>query len=204
MPEWWSLPMEPTPPQEDWKESSHPIPGWELSGTWMQATMKPPHLPGTTKSKYHCRVVRSLLFAFVAVLFVGCKSSPSFVGKWNSESEVMTLNTKTVTEHLADGTFKSVTTSEQTPGGTSLTVTDSGTWKLDGDKLTILYKDIDWKFTGGKPEIIKRATERFKTAKPTIIAEANRAGAGKIIWKSNDEFEYTDKESKKYIYRRQK
>lgn len=165
--------------------------------------MKHPHLPPIMKSKYHCRVVRSLIFAFVAILLVGCKSNPSFVGKWNSESEVMAIGTKTISEHNADGTFKSVTVTQQSPGGASLTATDSGTWKLDGDKLTLLYKDVDWKFAGTKPEALKRAAKRFKEAKPTIIAEANRAGAGKIVWKSNDEFEYMDKEGKKYTYRRQ-
>lgn len=161
-------------------------------------------MQATIKSKYHCRVVKGLLPAFVAVLLIGCKASPSFVGKWSSESEVMTLDTKTTSEHRADGTFKSVTITQQTAGGTSLTSTDSGTWKLDGEKLVLLYQDVDWKFTGGKPEIIKGATERFKEAKPTIIAEANRAGSGKIVWKGDDEFEYTAGTGEKYTYRRQK
>lgn len=166
--------------------------------------MKLLHLPRIMKSKYHCCVARSLFLALLTALLIGCNASPSFVGVWTCESAVMTLDTKTVTEHKADGTFKSVTTTQKSPDGAYLTATDTGTWKLDGNKLTQLYTDIDWKFSGGKPEVMKRASQRFKEVKPTVIAESNRAGTGTISWKGNDEFEYVDKAGKKYIYRRQK
>lgn len=163
---------------------------------------KPHHLPPNAKSKYHCRMVKSLL-AVGVLLLVGCKSSPSFVGKWTSESDLSGITIKTTTENKADGTFTSNSTGS-TGTGTTMDASELGTWKLEGDKLRIIYADINWSFRGGKPELVKRANDRFKENKPNVLAEANRVGALPFVWKGGDEFTVTSKDGKSYTYRRLK
>lgn len=152
-------------------------------------------------SKFRC--TRSLLIG--SVLFLGgCKQeTASIVGNWTCQSDLMGMDLQITADYLADGSFKSVSKAQPAPNQPIVTATDTGTWKLEGDRLTILLTDVDWKFSGGSEAMRKRAETRFASSKPTILDQSNAHPTRTIRWNGRDEFSYSQ-ESKTYTYRRQK
>ncbi len=151
------------------------------------------------------RAMQRLLGGFLLILAIlpaGCQSaSPSMIGKWTCQTDLMGMDLAITAEYLADGTFKSV--SQTQPGGNEpkLTATDTGTWKLDGDRLTVVLTDVDWKFSGANAEAIKRGEARFASSKATILQQANAQPTRVIRWSGSDEFSYSQ-EDKTYTYHR--
>lgn len=140
---------------------------------------------------------------FAICLLAGCKAASPFVGKWNSQSDLLGIPMTSVTDHNADGTFKTVSTMQRGSNAASLVVTDTGTWKLDGDKLTIVIKDIDWKVSGTTADLAKKAMDRFASSKAQMIQQANASPARTLKWNGNDEFSVSDN-GKTFTYRRAK
>jgi hypothetical protein len=149
------------------------------------------------------RLLTISVSVLTACLLCGCKAGSPFVGKWNSQSDLMGLPMTSVTENNADGTFKTVSTVRQGGSGAALIVTDTGTWKLDGDKLTIVVKDIDWEVGGASADKAKRATDMFTSNKAQMIQQANADPAKTLAWKGNDEFSFAQN-GKTFTYRRAK
>src|SRR5438105_15390424 len=80
-------------------------------------------------------VARASLLAAVVAASLCCHRNPPIVGTWTSESELMGKKLSNEITINEDGTFREVTTPAVANPAFRLKAIDTGTWKLEGDKL---------------------------------------------------------------------
>lgn len=143
--------------------------------------------------------MRWILLALAALVVGGCHPASPLVGAWEAKNEALKGTTGTTrVDFAADGKM-TVTTKLAGGTGLSLTAIDTGTWKLDGNTLTIHRDDVNWTFEGPGAEL---ARQKFEARRAEILANANKSPTETIAWEGNDTFVSTDSTGNKETYRR--
>jgi hypothetical protein len=131
----------------------------------------------------------ALLIVIACVLSSGCHKASPLVGDWEAKSTILNQNGTIHTSFGGDGKLKTTTVAAG-KNGTSVTAVDTGTWKLEGKRLTVHIDDADWTFVGPEPRV-SAARKRFESNRSQIIANANKDPNATIEWSGDDAFTIT-------------
>jgi hypothetical protein len=145
--------------------------------------------------------MRCLLVVLCAFSLVACQKASPLIGSWETSTDGVTGATGTTRLTFADGGKLTAETKLSGKNGLSLTATDTGTWKLEADKMTVHIDDTGWKFAGPGAD---KADAKFKENRDKVLANANENPTETIAWTNNDEFTLTDPKGTKKPYRRVK
>lgn len=102
-----------------------------------------------------------------------------------------------------DGSFVSKSVASAPNGKATITSTDTGTWKLEGDKLTTHFADVNWEFGGVDKDRLEKARDRFAGRKQQILDSLNQHPPDVIHWNGSDEFSSLE-DGKTVTYHRKK
>ena len=111
----------------------------------------------------------------IALVLVGCKASPSIVGRWTGT----TKGVPATMEYKADGTFRD---SLEIRGNTIVFV---GDYKIMGDTMTETFRELE---LPGKPPAIVAGVKK------SMAGEFDKPQVSKLTWASADSVTMSDKD----------
>ncbi len=144
--------------------------------------------------------MKFLGFALVILLLAGCRKTSPIVGEWTTTDTVLGTQAESRLNFADNGSYTD-TTLMQGQKGNALTAVDTGTWKLEGDRLTVHVDDVQWKFSGSGPAVA-RAKERFAANKAKIIEQANAEPTDTIKWDGADSYSLVDSKGITHTFKR--
>lgn len=109
------------------------------------------------------------------VALVGCGKGDKLVGTWNVSGMPM----GTATTSFEKGGAMTMTIKASAPGVGDMTMTMKGTYKLEGNNLTMTLASVD----------VKSGNQMASdAAKKAMEGSLNKPDTGTITWKGDDEF----------------
>lgn len=142
---------------------------------------------------------QNLLCGLVVILSlafgVGCGASKSLEGSWKVSGLQGMDPSATVTWHLRPGGEMEMVMSSPNPvGDGKLSVTLTGTYKVEGETINFSGTNVSLKTEGMTEDVKKMMEEGFNSQKTNII-EGAKKGSGKIKWESADKAIITGEDS---------
>lgn len=142
----------------------------------------------------------TLAFAFLLAL-AGCAAGPDIAGTWDA-SEVTGLQTvppgaKSEITFTKPDKFDMMTTmaAPAAPNAT-ITATVTGTYKVEGESLTLTAQDAKVGIAGIPDQYKSMAEAQLSSAKQRIVDEINKVGPALLTWEGNDKVVAADKDKK--------
>lgn len=125
----------------------------------------------------------AFLVCLVALLLVGCKGN-NYIGKWNVSGIQLPVPGATVT---AEFTPTDAVLHVDVPAfGVKQKIV--GTYKVEGDAMTLNFTDIQIEGQGPQIEMAKKGLEAMK---PQILQQLNKDPKLTIAWDGKDKFTAT-------------
>jgi len=125
----------------------------------------------------------AFLVLLLAVLLVGCKGN-NFIGKWNVSGLQMPVPGATVTMEF---TSTDAILHVDIPSA-NVKQKIVGTYKVEGDTMTMNFNDIVIEGQGPQIEMAKKALDAMK---PQVLQTLNQVLNGTIKWDGKDKFTTT-------------
>lgn len=133
--------------------------------------------------------MRNLAALGALVLVVGCSSGPSIVGTWDATGVKNIPEGAKTTMTFSSPDKMTMVSSFQLPipsTKVTITATVNGTYKLEGDTLTIKGESADVK-TEGLPDSMKAGFDQTANlGKQQMLDEINKNSGAKVKWEGND------------------
>jgi len=131
--------------------------------------------------------MRNTRFAWILVLvaiaaLIGCGKGDKLAGTWNVAGMPMgsaTMPMGSATTTFEKGDAMTMVVKASAPGMGELTMTMKGTYKLEGNNLTMTLSSVD----------VKSGNQMASdAAKKAMESSLNKPDTGTITWKGDDEF----------------
>jgi hypothetical protein len=143
--------------------------------------------------------MRWLLVLLLALPLIGCKREPSLVGQWECNDGLVAGRPGTMNLTFAeDGTVTTLINITESKDMTVMS-TDKGKWKLEGDKLTLIWTDINRKFGGRGAELNQMEFDRNREK---ILQDVNKNPTANFAWIGDDSFKTTEPDGLIQTFRR--
>ncbi|HVL39372.1 MAG TPA: hypothetical protein VM328_08290 [Fimbriimonadaceae bacterium] len=142
------------------------------------------------------------------VILCGCSGGRSLTGKWNvtPSGDLPKGTTMTAEFSGADALAMTMDMPQDLPDGKQIKLHADikGTYKLEGDRLTVKADDV--KFTGsGFPDELKGQLEpMLKGMGDQVKDQINKEGSTVLAWKDDDTFTLTGKKGNPETFTRVK
>ncbi|MBV6457816.1 MAG: hypothetical protein HONBIEJF_00936 [Fimbriimonadaceae bacterium] len=134
-----------------------------------------------------------ILLACLLIGVIGCSRGEKIVGQWAGDTQIMGQPAHMTLTVNANGTYTNV--AKLTGAQGTLIATDSGKWKLAGNKMTSTVEDLVWSVEGLDAKQTEQAEKMLNAEKANMIKQANTEPDSTLTWKDNNTVVIKDSES---------
>ena len=162
----------------------------------------PSGIPGT---KGVVDQVKRTSLAVIAVILAGCGSGHSLAGKWTNSAADWPGAIFNVTFTEPDKMSSTLDIPEEVQAMKFSVHGDlTGTYKLEGDTITLHFDDAKISETGLPAAAQAIFDAKIKDSTDQMKAQMNSQASGKITWTDNDHFSVTGSQNKPQTFTRVK